>query len=746
MPSNGVTIKAPVKGVDKQAAWGERDADYAIDAMNVLPYDLDGRKRIVQRPGTSLLFGTPLADTVKLLAQTTVPVDPTSKVPDITTLLDPFTDPDGTGLMLSTTYGQYWSTHRNVVYPGLDQGQDQTTFWRIVDNRAHPLDPANYIHTAVLHTGTTNVFNSTGLNLSPVLLDGYLGDTYTLKAKVKFSSTNSSLQAGLGFVTRVNHNSFSSLSQIADDTVYVMVNTHHVAIYRGNNSNLGSYLFSPSLNASVEHDLELRVVAGVYNVYVDGVLRLTVTPPTKTSIYNDNVGLYANGGNSNDYIDNFQLLTIKQRTAYRQTNLIAVGGTSVYVGTKESLPLATGGSGVVTGKATPQFAYSAGKGYMVDGTNTLQVDIAAASVSTLTATAGSIPTGCTLAALYRDRLVLAAPYANPHLFYASRAGTASDFDYSQTDPAAAFAGNASTAGHIGDPLTALMPAGDDMLYLGGDHTLHVIRGDPADGGSIDLVSDAIGVLGPNAWCKAPDGTIYFLGPGGIYKLAGNTPPELVTGGNWNEYFRQLDRGGAYFSMVWDRDKHGLYLFVTPLSGQGTHLWYDARNGGLWPIQYPGLWGPYSALVYDGDAPGDRVTLLGGQAGYLFRMYDTDGGDNGNAINSYVYIGPFTDNDLSEQTAEWFDVILGEPASFHTTGDWQVNVTVQSGQTPQEAYAAPKLSMTRNYLNKAGRQTRWRQRIRGNSFVVKLWNDQANQTWAFERIVGMFLPSGTVRRT
>jgi hypothetical protein len=204
------------------------------------------------------------------------------------------------------------------------------------------------------------------------------------------------------------------------------------------------------------------------------------------------------------------------------------------------------------------------------------VDIANKSSRAYTATAGSAPTGCTLAAVYRDRLCLAAPYTTPQNFFFSRVGTHTDWDYSQTDPAAAFAGNASQAGHIGDPIVALMPASDDIMYIGGDHNLWAIRGDPADGGSIDLISDAIGVLGPNAWTKAPDGTVYFVGTGGLFRISGTGTPEMLSDGKWNDYFRRIDRAANFITLDWDRDHQGLYIFVTPVvSGATTHMFWDS---------------------------------------------------------------------------------------------------------------------------------------------------------------------------
>jgi hypothetical protein len=55
-PQQGPIIKvtSPIKGIDKTSAREQQDAtEHCWDALNVLPYDLFGRRRAAQRPGLS---------------------------------------------------------------------------------------------------------------------------------------------------------------------------------------------------------------------------------------------------------------------------------------------------------------------------------------------------------------------------------------------------------------------------------------------------------------------------------------------------------------------------------------------------------------------------------------------------------------------------------------------------------------------------------------------------------------------
>jgi hypothetical protein len=293
------------------------------------------------------------------------------------------------------------------------------------------------------------------------------------------------------------------------------------------------------------HTYEVRVNGNVHAVYMDNVLQTSFTTSDYSTIIGFGFGCGTSVAENDVEVDNYQILVGDAVVHNRQTNVVAVSGGSIYVGIPAgTIALATSGSAALSSATLPSACFSQGNVYFVDGTNLKKLVVSTATVSNLVATAGSLPTLCTLACVYRDRLVLAAPAATQQNFFMSRVGTHTDFDYSTTDSASAFAGNASTAGRIGEPIVALIPGGDDVLYIGGDHNIWAMNGDPADGGSIDLVTDGVGIAGQNAWCKAPDGAIYFVGTGGLFRMTGTSPPTNLSAGRYTDFSATSTAGTA----------------------------------------------------------------------------------------------------------------------------------------------------------------------------------------------------------
>jgi len=304
--------------------------------------------------------------------------------------------------------------------------------------------------------------------------------------------------------------------------------------------------------------------------------------------------------------------------------------------------------------------------YIVDGTSTIsQLNIPGDYLSTyvpdyilnVNSTTGvpstalvinQPPTNCILAANWRGRLVLAGDLNNPQNFYMSRLGDPYDWNYSALaigDTASAFAGNLSNAGQIGQSITALMPFTDDLMMIGCTHSVWLMNGDPAAGGSISLVTDEVGVVGPRAWCKDPYGFLYFVGTGGLYRVRPPwefyMPPENLTEKTYDQYFKTLDAGASITSMVYDADTHYIHIYNTPLDqSAGIHLTFDTRNGGLWPVSFAPFCGPTTAINYLGDAsPETRAIFVGGWDGYVRRLDDNAYDDDGEYISASLTLGP-----------------------------------------------------------------------------------------------------------
>ncbi len=417
-----------------------------------------------------------------------------------------------------------------------------------------------------------------------------------------------------------------------------------------------------------------------------------------------------------------------------RTNKLLVTTKNIYIGTTASVAVVA--SNVLSGQK-PSIASLFGRVYIVDGTNTKDVNMDAETVGDLTATAGTVPTNCRIAAAWRGRLVLAAPDSDPQNFFFSKLGVPTNWDYTETGPDAAFAGNASENGRVGDVIISLIPFTDDVMLIGGDHSLWRMTGDPAAGGSIDIVSNVIGMSGRDAWALSPDGILYFVGTGGLFRMTPGGIPEPVSLGKYNQFFQAINRKTHYVQMLWDRDNQGAYIFVTVIdTGASTHLWYDLRTDGLFPLQWPDDHGPIASMVYDGDGPTDRLLLLGGRNGFIQKLVDTARTDDGTTISSHVLLGPINiGGELNEGVITSLDCTFGELPSGAPVTHWNLNVEVRIGRSAYDVTEGTDFRKTvYNFGNITRRVQNKKVRDRGAWAVVKLTNTANDQYWSFENVV------------
>lgn len=463
----------------------------------------------------------------------------------------------------------------------------------------------------------------------------------------------------------------------------------------------------------------------------------------------------------------------------RETYLVAVSDGSVYMGySPVQMTQATNGSSALAadvpvrmqdGPPSPNDSSPANTHRMMyfvdDGTNYARLDAHENEVLAWDAyngtdaitgdtIGGSMPEDddgnkATIIAKYRNRIVLAGVKNDPANWFMSAVGDSRNWDYSPptTSATQAVAGNASNAGEVGDRVTALAPLNDDIMLIGGDQSLWQMTGDPADGGSLDVISYQTGIVGPEAWAIDPSGRIYFMGQPGLFRFAGAGEPELLSRGRLDRTFRSFDLSNSRVLLQWDRQRDGLWILVASETTDEApeQYWWDARTDSFWPIELPVSVGPYCVTTFDTDLPSDREVLLGGQDGYIRgwrdnRNADADGDlDTGDvsdaAISSFVDLGPIvappdTDYGIDETT-----VILDGSAE-------SVTVAIYAASTPEElsdAAAAFSRSLA------AGRNAPLRQRARGNAIKVRLSHDTVSEDWAMEGVQVKVSTVGRSRR-
>lgn len=755
-----IPLPFPAKGVVKTVSRSDQPDGTTWNASNILPFDRYDRPRGGQRPGTAKYWNIPLGSALQGLLQVTLATNPPPTISStifedtFTTLADPNDEIpletydanyEGRYALAGTYFGAIAGT-RTTVLPG---GFTEFRWKQITTNDTSFGSFPGYV---IFQSQPTFPANNTGLSVrrkvtyTPGTATFVVGCTMPSADAFEGAEANAATYVTWGLTTNAVGSSISA--SVENDGVGGVMNV--VKLYQGSTavaSFTNPFTFAattPVFDAEFtgpQLQMECNATTGTVNVYINGFLILTHTMTVPAS---GQLGFGYHVANTAEFSFtlNFQDLYIKEtipnpEIAIRQTFLIGVAGGNVWLQPQNG-PQFNVGPAAVAASGLVSIASGQGKVFIADGSGVPKLlNLKTGVMETFTASVGSIPTNCKLVTVWRDRLVLAQQKGDEQNFFFSRLGDYTDWDSGATDPAAAVVGNASQAGHIGEPLTALMPFNDDMMILGGDHTLYMMRGDPADGGTVDLVSDAIGVYGQGAWAKDPTGIIYFAGPAGFYKMAPNQQPVWLSQTAFNIYFTQINRTTNYITLTWDRDRHGTWIFVTPADdvAQGSHLFYDSRIGGFWPQAFPVAQGPTTATVYDGDGPTDRVLLLGGFDGFIRKLSDSALDDDGTAITSLISLGPIQPvSPTGDSVVESLDVTLGEQASADSVTNIHCDWKIRAGKSAYEVTQGIERRLSGGSFTRPGRQLTRQQRLRGGWFAVELGNSTLDTYFSIERVV------------
>lgn len=257
-------------------------------------------------------------------------------------------------------------------------------------------------------------------------------------------------------------------------------------------------------------------------------------------------------------------------------------------------------------------------------------------------------TKCTLMAVWGGRIVLSGLPTDPHNIFMSAVGDPFDWNYSPDVQTVqqAIAGNITRGyGKNPDIVTALIPYTDDVMLIGGTHSIRKFLGNPAEGGINVSVTEITGVAFGSAWCQSPEGIIYFFGSrGGVYRMdPENGIPQRLTSTTIDERLSDIDLNANVVTLTWDDRSIAVRVYITPTNGSATtHYVWDVRNEAWWPFSYSdSLLNPLAVHLLAGNTASERLILEYGQDGFI-RMVDIDAeSDDGSAIDSEVYLGPFS---------------------------------------------------------------------------------------------------------
>ncbi len=359
-----------------------------------------------------------------------------------------------------------------------------------------------------------------------------------------------------------------------------------------------------------------------------------------------------------------------------------------------------------------------------------------------------VPTGCSIIALYLDRMVMAGDPQSPHAVYFSRQGIntanldgAQDWDFGANadDVGRATALETSESGIPAEPVTALIPSTDDFLIVGCTNSVWILRGDPLYGSNkLNSLSRSVGIVSPSAWCRGPAGEIYFLGTnglnvippggGGIQKLSDKMPLELIN----------LSASLYSVNMAYSLQDGGVHIHLSGMaSARGeNHWWYDLDTKGLYPYSLQATQEPLCCEAYNAPMASDSAVLLGGRDGYLRRFDSLAETDDGSSITSYVLYGPVRlGND------DYHDGMVMELVGILAKNSGPVTWSVHVAATHQDVKDAAAFST--GTWNLGGLNYKQRPRARGGSFALKLAGS-GTRAWALEAMTAILATKGKQR--
>lgn len=380
--------------------------------------------------------------------------------------------------------------------------------------------------------------------------------------------------------------------------------------------------------------------------------------------------------------------------------------------------------------------------YFMDGSIARDYSRASGLVTTWTATVGTVPSTCRLLTRYRGRAVASGDPSDPFNWFMSASGDPDDWDYdpSPANQLQAVAGNANDLGYVEDIVTCLIPDGDDNMYFGGDHSIWLMEGDPAAGGSLSMVTPKTGILfGQWSYAKDRANNLYFAAVDGIYRLArGTNQPENLTKGRIDKRFRDINLATHRILLEWDYIKDGLRVFVVPLdtSVAADAYYWDSRTDSWWLDSYPLTYGPTAVLMLDGNLPEDQAFILGCRDGYLRQFSDSAVDDDGTNITSRVRYTPFVAPDGGSE------VCITDILPVLAKNSGAVTLKTYVGQTAEQCANSSSVRFAKGLT--AGRNPAIRRRLAGYALALEI-SQSSNTRWAMESLHARFHPSGRPRK-
>lgn len=384
--------------------------------------------------------------------------------------------------------------------------------------------------------------------------------------------------------------------------------------------------------------------------------------------------------------------------------------------------------------------------YFADGINRVFYQGSDDTLRPWILTAGDFPTDNSnntprLICTWRGRIVMSGILLDPSLIVMSKVSDPLNFEYNPpvpVPPDSAWSGHVGPQGLTGDVITALIPYTDDILIIGMDSSLALFRGDPNFGGSIDNVTTTIGIAWGEAWAMDPSGVVYFFSNRtGVFAFVPGNQPQRISQAI-DSILLGVDTGANSIRLQWNDRFQQLHVWITLLTevAPTTHYVWESRANAWWQdTMVNASMNPLCCVTFDGNEAQDRVALIGSWDGYVRSISSDAETDDGEAIESEIWIGPFLTQYNDSVRLNQIQGILGE-------GSGDVGYEVYVGQTAESALASSPVASGTWTSSPDGRNLSDSVARSGYAAYLRLISSNA---WAMESIRAQVRADGDIRR-
>jgi hypothetical protein len=370
------------------------------------------------------------------------------------------------------------------------------------------------------------------------------------------------------------------------------------------------------------------------------------------------------------------------------------------------------------------------------GTTRQKTVVGGAEAALSNAGGGTAPTNCGIVWVHQDRLALAGDTSNPNRVYFSAVNDATNWNTATPDIGAAVTLGGSEGGFVGESVTAAIAHTTNISLIGSANSVYAVIGQPSlTSGRVERVSQNVGPLMQNAWCKGLDAqgndNTYMFTADGLYVIPdGTLKPVRVSREKLPDDLVGVNPGaGDRVCIGYDQRWMGLYISVDYNTGTDVDWFYDLQSGGWWPIDYEAIT-PHLYASFPGLMTSTKSSILAiGSDGDVEQFNSASGED----FSSYVLLGPIM---LAPNQEE--GKLVGITAAL---GKDSANVTCKGyiGDTVEQAYqkwvaSTPTFTCSQWSYSSTRYLNYWQFKQFSGRAMYLLIEDVGNDPWLMEEIV------------